>query len=169
MLTNTHTHTHMHAHIHTHTHNRYTALWILSGTTRVRRYQKKHSLTHTYSGHQLSLICFFHLLRSMASSLLKEVCRGSTCFAVVPRLCHQILVSLSTLYLELSCSFTRNIHLTILISPCWRATSFSFLMCEVSLPCNMLLCTHPLYNLPLTFNDISLLVSSGTNCLNLFH
>ena len=28
------------------THNRFTARWILSGTTRVRRYQKKHSPTH---------------------------------------------------------------------------------------------------------------------------
>ena len=33
------------------------------------QYQKKHSLTHTYRGHQSSLICFLHLLRSMASSL----------------------------------------------------------------------------------------------------
>jgi len=39
-------------HIHTYTHNHFTALWILSGTTRVSRYQKKHSLTHTYHGHQ---------------------------------------------------------------------------------------------------------------------
>jgi len=53
----------------THTHNHFTALWILSGTTRVSRYQKKHSPTHTYCG-QSSLICFLHLLRSMASSLL---------------------------------------------------------------------------------------------------
>ena len=29
-------------------------LWILSGTTRVSRYQKKHSPTHTYHGHQSS-------------------------------------------------------------------------------------------------------------------
>ena len=29
----------------THTHNRFTALWNLSGTTRVSRYQKKHSPT----------------------------------------------------------------------------------------------------------------------------
>jgi len=29
----------------THTHKRFTALWILSGTTRVSRYQKKHSPT----------------------------------------------------------------------------------------------------------------------------
>jgi len=28
---------------HTHTHNQFMALWILSGTTRVRRYWKKHS------------------------------------------------------------------------------------------------------------------------------
>ena len=48
------------------THNRFTALWILSRTTRVSWY---HSPTHTYHGHQSSLICFIHLLRSMASSL----------------------------------------------------------------------------------------------------
>ena len=29
--------------------------------------QKKHSPTHTYRGHNLSLICFVHLLQSMAS------------------------------------------------------------------------------------------------------
>jgi len=40
------------------THNHFTVLWILSGTTRVSLYQKKHSPTHTYRGHQLSLICF---------------------------------------------------------------------------------------------------------------
>jgi len=54
--------------MHTHKHNHYTALWTLSGTTWVSRYQKKHSPTHTYRGHQSSLICFHHLLRSMASS-----------------------------------------------------------------------------------------------------
>ena len=31
---------------HTHTHNHFTALWILSGTTRMSWYQKKHSPTH---------------------------------------------------------------------------------------------------------------------------
>ena len=41
----------------------------------------------------------------------------ATCFAVVPRLCHLILVALSTLYLELlSCSLMSHFHLTILIS-----------------------------------------------------
>ena len=49
--------------------NHFMALWILSDTTQVSRYQKKHSPTHTYHGHQPSLICFLHLLRCMASSL----------------------------------------------------------------------------------------------------
>jgi len=51
----------------------------------------------------------------------------ATCFAVVPRLCHLILDSLLTLYLELFCSFTPHIHITILISARWSATLFSFL------------------------------------------
>jgi len=41
-----------HTHTHTHTHNRFTDLWNLSGTTRVSRYQKKYSPTHTHRGHQ---------------------------------------------------------------------------------------------------------------------
>jgi len=40
------------------THNRLTALWILSGTTWVSRYEKKHSPTHTHRGHQSSLSAF---------------------------------------------------------------------------------------------------------------
>jgi len=82
----------------------------------------------------------------------------ATCFAVVRRLCCLILVSLSTLYLELSCSFMPHIHLTILIFAHGSTTSFSFLMGQVSLPCNILLCTQLLYNPPLSINDISLLV-----------
>jgi len=41
-----------------HTHIHYTALLILSGTTRVSRYQKKHSPTHTHHGHQSFLSAF---------------------------------------------------------------------------------------------------------------
>jgi len=74
-------------------------------------------------------------------------------------------LSLNPLLGTLSCSLTPHIHLTILIS----AASFSFLTGQISLPCNILLCTQLLYNLHVTVNDISLLVSSGTNCLNLFH
>jgi len=46
----------------------------------------------------------------------------ATCFAVVPRLCRLSLVFNPLLGL------TPHIHLTILISACWSATSFSFLM-----------------------------------------
>jgi len=125
--------------IHTCTYNCFTVR--TTRITRVNWYQKKHSPTHTYRGHQSSLICFLHLLQSMASSLLNLCALQSfsqslskfslvyflawhpplhtpyisspnhcflftvhthtiaTCFAVVPRLCHLILVSLSTLSL----------------------------------------------------------------------
>jgi len=42
----------------------------LSGTTRVSRYQKKHSPTH-HPDHHPTFISFFHLPRSIASSLFK--------------------------------------------------------------------------------------------------
>ena len=42
---------------------------LLSGTTRVGQYQKKHSPTHTHPDHRTSFIMFLHLQRSMASSL----------------------------------------------------------------------------------------------------
>jgi len=68
-------------------------------------------------------------------------------------------LSLNSLLGTLSCNLTPHIHLAILISACWSAISFSF---QVSLH------TQLLYNLPLTINDLSLLVSNGTNGLNLF-
>ena len=40
-----------------------------SATTRVGRYQKQHSPTHTHPGHRTSFINFLHLLRSIASIL----------------------------------------------------------------------------------------------------
>ena len=42
----------------------------LSGTTRVSQYQKKHSPTH-HPDHHPVFISFFHLPRSIASSLIK--------------------------------------------------------------------------------------------------
>jgi len=134
----------------THTHTQpfsILQLWILSGTTWVSRYEKKHSPTHTYRGHKWSLICFIHLLRSTASCLFNPCAWQSfstiskfslvyllawhpplhsryisspnhcllltthahtitTCFAVVPRLCHLILVSLLTIYLEFCLVFS---------------------------------------------------------------
>jgi len=41
----------------------------LFGTTRVGRYQKKHSPAHTRPGQHTSFITFLHLQRSTASSL----------------------------------------------------------------------------------------------------
>jgi len=41
----------------------------LSGTTRVGRYQKKHSPAHTHPDQHTSFITFLHLQRSMASYL----------------------------------------------------------------------------------------------------
>jgi len=40
-----------------------------SGTTRVGRYQNKHSPSHTHPDHRTSFINFLHLLRSIASSV----------------------------------------------------------------------------------------------------
>ena len=54
--------------VYTHTHTQpFNSL--LSGTTRVGLYQKKHSPTHTQPDHRTSFIIFLHLQRSMASSL----------------------------------------------------------------------------------------------------
>ena len=78
-------------------------------------------------------------------------------------------LSLNSLLGTLSFTLTLHIYLTILISARWSATSFSFLTGQVSLPCSILLRTQLLYSLPLLINDISILVSHGTKCLNLFH
>jgi len=58
---------HRHA-THTHTHTQ-PFNGLLSGTTRVGRYLKKHSPTHAHPDHRTSFITFLHLQRSMASSL----------------------------------------------------------------------------------------------------
>ena len=42
---------------------------LLSGTTQVGQYEKKHSSSHTHPDHQTSFIIFLHLQRSKASSL----------------------------------------------------------------------------------------------------
>ena len=195
----------------THTHTQpFNGLWC--GTTRVGRYQKKHSITHTHPDHRTSFI-ILHLQRSMASSLFilpawqsfrttsLQVLFGlplglgpstsysmhfftqssssfcSTCPYQLSRFCCNTnamssipSLSLNSLLgsLVLSFNLTPHIHLTIVISARWSTTTFSFLTGQVSLPCSMLLLTQLLYNLPLIIKDTSLLVSSGTSCLNLF-
>ena len=184
----------------------------LSGTTRVGRYQKKHSRSaHTHPGQCTSFTTFLHLQRSTASSLFSlrawqssqttscQVLFGlplglepstsysmhfftqspssfrSTCpyqrrlfFCNINAISSTPSLSLSSLLGRLSLSLRPHIHLTILISARWSATTLSLLTGQVSLPCNMLLRTELLYNLPVIIKDTSLLVSSGTNCLNLF-
>ena len=72
------------------------------------------------------------------------------CYVITPSL------SLSSLLGSLSFSLTPHIHLTILISARWSVATFSFLTGQVSLPCNLLLRTQLLYNLPLIIKDTSL-------------
>ena len=152
----------------------FNGLW--SGTTRVGWYQKKHSPTHTHPDQHASFITFLHLQRSMASSLFNLCAWHSSrttsyqrslfcCNTNAMSSTHSL--SLSSLLGSLSFNLP-HIHLTILISARWSATTFSFLTGQVSLSCTMLLLTQLLYNLPLIIRDMSLLVSSGTNCLNLF-
>ena len=93
----------------------------------------------------------------------------TTCFAVVLRLCHLNLVSLSTLLGTVSYTLVSHIHLTSLTAALLSATSFSFLTGQISVPCNIVHRTHLLFSLPVIISDISILVSNGANCLNLFH
>jgi len=177
----------------------------LSGTTQVSQCQKKHSPTHHPDQHPI-FITFFHLPRSIASSLFKLRDWQSSCTTSLhvlfglPRglepstsnsiyfftqsvssfhstcpyhrnlFCCSINIISSIPYLSLnflletlSFTLTLHIHLTILISACWSATSFSFLTSQISLPCSIRLCIQLLYSLPLLINDISLLISNGTN------
>jgi len=121
-----------------------TTLWTLSRTTRMRRYQKKHSpltsvvvINHSLSAsfifydpwhppcsiyvpdslfpQYLSKFSLVYLLTWHPPLHTPYICSPNhclllaahvhtiaTCFVVVPKLCHLILVSLSTLYLVLS-------------------------------------------------------------------
>jgi len=59
---------------HIDTHNCFTAMWILSGTTRVSRYQKKHAPTHPSWSSNIP-ICLLHLLRSKPRGRPKKTWR----------------------------------------------------------------------------------------------
>jgi len=93
----------------------------------------------------------------------------ATCFVVVTRLYHLILVSFSTLTWSSIFKFNAthpsdHSHLCPL-----KCHLIFFSYRPISLPCNVLLRTQLLYHLPFTINDISVLVSYGTNCPNFFH
>jgi len=88
-------------------------------------------------------------------------CCSTNVLPSIPNL-SQLLTSKSVFYLNA----THPPDHSHLCSLC--ATSFSLLTGQVSLPCNILLRTQLLYNLPVIINDTFLLVSNGTNCQYLF-
>ena len=102
-----------------------------------------HFILHTF----LHTVIFF---------LSQHAHSNATCFAVRPRLCHLILVYLSTLLGSWNSVFYVNTTHPSNHSHCCllkyhgTATLFSFLTGQISLPCNVL-------------------IRSGTNCLYLFH
>ena len=101
----------------------------------------------------------FHNTRPYHHSLF---CCNTNAMSSIPGL------SLSSLLGNLSFSLMPHIHLNILIYARWSATAFSFLTGQVSLPCNILLRTQLLYNLPLIINDTSLLVPAAWTYSNQF-
>jgi len=155
--------------VNTHTHNCFTALWILSRTTRVSPIPEE-TFTHSHlswssvipyllhPSNTIHGILLFNLhawqsLSTISPSFLWSTSAWqpllhtpyisspnhcllfaayahtiATCFAVVPRLSSNPSLSLNPLFGTQFCSLMPHIHLTILISGCWSATSFSFLM-----------------------------------------
>ena len=134
---------------------------LRSGTTRVGRYQKKHShpssssdvLYHLPPFTMINGILFVHFtcltvlsynlsrsslvfllfldpqlhtpyISSPNHRLLFAAHANAACSAATPMLCH---LSLNSLLGSLSFGLTPHIHLTILISARWSATTFSFL------------------------------------------
>ena len=123
--------------------NHFTALWILSGTTQMSQYQKKHSPTYTYRGHQSSLICFVHLLQSMASFLFLVQSMHVTVF--FHNLCPGFLQSTSPLTvnshnkyvtlqlcLQFICSSTEMYMRDAAILECYISLFISFVRNKIS-------------------------------------
>ena len=96
------------ANLATSTHNTHTTvlqLWILSRKTHVSRYQKKHSPTHMYCGHQSSLICFL---------IYYDPCHPFCSIYVLDSLFPQ---SLSTFSLAYLLAWHRPLHTPYISSP----------------------------------------------------
>ena len=93
----------------------------LSRTTRVSRYQKKHSPAHTYPDHQSSFISFFHLLWSIASPPFNFTClivRMSLCNAgqFLTRITGTASTARCGLFLHVSWCRLGEMHLQLYIS-----------------------------------------------------
>ena len=77
-------------------------------------------------------------------------------------------LSVNSLQENLSVILIPYIHLVILISACWSVNSFSFLTDHVSLHVTYSY-THISFPSRKKWDILIILVSIGTNCLNLFH
>ena len=98
----------------------FTALWTLSGATRVSRYQKKNIHPFTPSvviNHPLSSF-FIFIFTKHCLFLAAHAHTIATCFAVLPKLSSNPSFYLNPLFGTLSFSLMPRIHLTILISAC---------------------------------------------------
>jgi len=118
----------------------------LSGTTRVSRYQKKHSPTH-HPDHHPIFISFFHLPRSIASSLFKLCARQSFCttplhvlfglpLGLEPSTSYSIhFFTQSVSSFRNTCAYHRNLFCCSIniISPT-PSLSFNYLLRTLSLP-----------------------------------
>jgi len=97
------------------------------------------------------LTVFFH---NLCPSFLCSTSWPGTLHFLLHTFLHPIIVFFSQHTHTITTCFAEVLRLCLLIP-----ISLSTLYLELYL----------LYSLPLTINDISLLVSNGTNCLNLFH
>jgi len=115
----------------THTHTQpFNGLW--SGTTRVGRYQKKHSPTNIHpelSDHRTSFIIFLHLQWSMASSSFIYVLDSP----LVQPLSRSSLV-LVGLPLGLGPSSSYSIHFFTQSSSSFRSTCHTNAACSAAIP-----------------------------------
>jgi len=110
----------------------------------------------------------------MGRSLLYN-CLVCCCFSVL-FWCRRTFLSrkqyiISTVFYHYHHHVFVNVHNNLAVTICSNRLPEKqrSLICLTSIGYNILLRTQLLFNLPLTINHISLLVSNGTNCLNLFH
>ena len=94
---------------------------------------------------------------------------NAACFAVVPVLCYLFLIFLSQLLPWKSLCYLNATHPSDHSHLCLLKCHLIFFPYRPGhTPMQILFCTQLLHNLPLIISDVSLLVSSGTKCLNLF-
>ena len=96
-----------------------------------------------------------HFVTQSVSSFRNKCPYHRNLFCYISIMSYIPSLSLNSLLGTLSLTLTLHIHLTILISARWSATSFSFQTGQVSLPCSILLRTQLLYSVPLQLFSFS--------------